>query len=365
MKQAFNSYNETINSWNAFLDHINSHRPNEKDTRQYGYPGPEIKDLGIPWAIWEEQFSLEDQTVDVSFERKLVQHLNSMRDRLNEARNNGVSWLLNNSSFLYDAAEINQVCFCVIPNLRIVGQSLKNFKLEEARVIAAEAVALKNKVEKNLKWIGEQEGIIKSVSDAANSIISDVDKAKNVLIDTTNKLNKSQADLNKHGMAGAFAATARKFTIQRVIFGLGFLVALVAIAFIGISTKDAYASIGENYMFVGVLVKNAPFVWLGWFSARQLGQITRVQQDYEFKTATALAFEAHKKEIIESDDADKELTKQFLKTVISNFGDNPVRLLPNSKNEHGHPIEELITKVADDKTFDRLVKVFESLKGKQ
>jgi predicted ArsR family transcriptional regulator len=93
--------------------------------------------------------------------------------------------------------------------------------------------------------------------------------------------------------------------------------------------------------------------------------MTRVQQDYEFKTATALAFEAHKKEIVEADDADKELTKQFLKVVTANFGDNPVRLLPNSNNEHGHPIEELIAKVSDDKTFERLVKVFESLKGKQ
>lgn len=365
MKQAFNAYNETIMSWDSFLDYINTHRPSEKDIRHYGYIGPEIKDLGIPWTIWEEQFSLEDQNVDASFERKLVQHLNSMRDRLNEAKNNGVQWLLNNSSFLCDAAEINQVCFCVIPNLRNIGQSLKNFKLDEARVIAAEAVALKNKVEEKLVWVAENTGIIKSVSDVANSTISDVDKAKTTLIDTTNKLNKSQADLNKHGMAGAFAATARKFTNQRLIFGAGFLVALVAIVCIGISSKDAYDSIGQSYAFVGALVKTAPFVWLGWFSARQLGQMTRVQQDYEFKTATALAFEAHKKEIIEEDDADKELIKQFLKTVISNFGDNPVRLLPNTKNEHGHPIEELITRVADDKTFDRLVKIFESLKGKQ
>ncbi len=364
MKQAFNSYNETKNSWNGFLDHINAHRSNEKDIRTYGYMGPEIKDLGIPWAIWEEQFSLEDKSVDASFERKLVQHLNSMRDRLNEARNNGVPWLLNNSSFLYDAAEINQICFCVIPPLRGSGKSLKNFKLDEARLIAAESVALKNKVEEKLKWVGEQEGIIKRVSETANSTISDVENAKKSLIDTTSKLNKSQADLNKHGMAGAFAAAARKFTIQRVIFGFGFFLALGGIACIGISSEAALGSIGENFAFVGALGKAAPFVWLGWFSVRQLGQMTRVQQDYEFKTATALAFEAHKKEIIENDEADRELTKHFLKAVISNFGDNPVRLLPNSKNEYGHPIEELITKVSDDKTFDRLVKVFDSLKGK-
>ena len=92
--------------------------------------------------------------------------------------------------------------------------------------------------------------------------------------------------------------------------------------------------------------------------------MTRVQQDYEFKKATALAFEAHKKEIVEADDADKELTKQFMKVVIANFGDNPVRLLPNSSKEHGHPIEESIAKVSDDKTFERLIKVFESLKSK-
>jgi len=364
MKQAFNSFTEAKASWSAFLEHIKIHRPNEQDIRQYGYFGPEIKDLAIPWTVWEEQFSLDDQAADAAYERKLVQHLNGMRDRLNEARGNGVPWLLNSSNFLYDVAEISQVCFCVIPNLRDVGKSLKQFKLDEARVIAAEAIALKNRVEEKLGWFGEQEGVIKGVSDAAKSTTTDVENAKSTLVDTTNKLKKSQADLNKHGMAGAFASAAKEFNNQRMIFGLGFFVALVAIVCIGISSKEAYNSIGESYAFVGALAKTAPFVWLGWFCVRQLGQMTRVQQDYEFKKATALAFEAHKKEIVEADDADKELTKQFMKVVIANFGDNPVRLLPNSSKEHGHPIEELIAKISDDKTFERLIKVFESLKSK-
>ena len=364
MKQAFNSYNEVRASWSAFLEHIKTHRPNEQDIRQYGHFGPEIKDLAIPWAVWEEQFSLDDQAADAAYERKLVQHLNSMRDRLNEARNNGVPWLLNNTNFLYDVAEISQVCFCVIPNLRDVGKSLKQFRLDEARVIAAEAVALKNRVEEKLGWVEEQEGVIKSVSDAAKTTTTDIESAKNTLVETTEKLKKSQADLNKQGMAGAFSSAAKAFNKQRMLFGFGFFIALVAIVCIGISSRDAYNSIGESYAFIGALAKTAPFVWLGWFCVRQLGQMTRVQQDYEFKKATALAFEAHKKEVVEADEADKELTKQFLKVVVANFGDNPVRLLPNSSNEHGHPIEELIAKVSDDKTFDRLVKVFESLKSK-
>jgi len=364
MKQALNSFKETQSAWTEFLEHIKVHRPNEQDIKQFGYFGPEIKDLAIPWTVWEEQFSLDDQPVDVTFERKLVQHLNSIRDRLNEGKNHGVPWLLNSSPFLNDVAEINQVCFGVMPNLRDLGKSIKNFKLDEVRVVAAEATALKNAVEQKLSWVGEQEKIIKNVSDVAGTTKTDLENAKNTLVDTINKLRKSQADLNKHGMAGAFASAAEKFNTQRMIFGGGFVIALIAIVCIGISSKAAYSSIGESYAFVGALAKTAPFIWLGWFCVRQLGQMTRVQQDYEFKTATALAFEAHKKEIVEADDADKELVKQFLKVVTANFGDNPVRLLPNTNNEHGHPIEELIAKVSDDKTFDRLIKVFESLKGK-
>ena len=365
MKQALNSFKETQSAWIDFLEHIKLNRPNEQDIKQSGYFGPEIKDLAIPWTVWYEQFSLEDQPVDVTFERRLVQYLTSMRDRLNEGRNNGVPWLLNSSSFLNDIADINQICFGVMPNLRDVGKSIKIFKLDEARVIAAETSALKNIVEQKLKWVGEQEVVIKSVSDVADKTKTDIDNVSAILVETSNKLKKSQADLSKHGMAGAFASAAEKFNNQRIIFGVGFAIALIAIICNGISSKDAFNSIGENYAFVGALAKTAPFIWLGWFCVRQLGQMTRVQQDYEFKTATALAFEAHKKEMSEADEADKELTKQFLKVVTVNFGDNPVRLLPNSNSEHGHPIEELIAKVSDDKTFDRLVKVFESLKGKQ
>ncbi len=131
---------------------------------------------------------------------------------------------------------------------------------------------------------------------------------------------------------------------------------------IGYDNRLVLSTIGTDLKFMGVILSASPWVWLGWFCVRQLGQMTRIQQDYEFKTATALAFEAHKRELTAGDGADAELSKQFLKTVVQNFGDNPVRLLPDSKNEHGHPIEELISKVSDDKTFDRLVKVFESLK---
>lgn len=38
----------------------------------------------------------------------------------------------------------------------------------------------------------------------------------------------------------------------------------------------------------------APFIWLGWFSAVQYGNIIRVQEDYAFKKATSIAFQGYR-----------------------------------------------------------------------
>lgn len=75
----------------------------------------------------------------------------------------------------------------------------------------------------------------------------------------------------------------------------------------------------------------APAVWLGWYAARQLGRISRVQEDYEFKVATALAYQSYRDEIRAL--ASEELREKFAEVVIENFGNNPVRLYESTKHD--------------------------------
>lgn len=104
----------------------------------------------------------------------------------------------------------------------------------------------------------------------------------------------------------------------------------------------------------------APAIWLGWFSARQIGILARIQQDYAYKASTAVGFEGYKKEVASAND--QALSKQLLETAITNFGENPVRLYDKKSDDHGHPIEALIEKIKDPETRNFVIEMFKALK---
>src|SRR5690606_1728041 len=96
----------------------------------------------------------------------------------------------------------------------------------------------------------------------------------------------------------------------------------------------------------------APMVWLGWYAARQVGRLNVLQEDYEYKAATALAFESYRKEIEAS--GDETLKLELLRTTIRNFGDIPVRLLELNDGDSATPTEELLRKLEADGTLGLL-----------
>jgi hypothetical protein len=107
----------------------------------------------------------------------------------------------------------------------------------------------------------------------------------------------------------------------------------------------------------------APVVWLGWYSARQVGRISRVQEDYEYKAASALAFQAYKEEARLG--GDPEMEKKLLDHAIRTFGDNPVRLYENHTSEPVTPLQAAIKELPPEKIAAILAAVGEqSLKAK-
>ena len=99
------------------------------------------------------------------------------------------------------------------------------------------------------------------------------------------------------------------------------------------------------------LALTAPFIWLGWFSARQHGFTSRLREDYAYKEASAKSFEGYKREAKE---VDPEMLKKLLEQAIKNLGDNPIRIY-DGKNNHPSPTHELFDSIMkDDKSFGKL-----------
>jgi hypothetical protein len=145
----------------------------------------------------------------------------------------------------------------------------------------------------------------------------------------------------------------------------GFFVALIyiALALAGVAGRwiGIEPPVGQEY-WVRILYHiplASPGIWFGWFAARSAGLSARIQQDYAYKVATAQAFEAHKKEVHSPESGD--LMARLLDVTIRNFGDNPIRLY-EGKGLEGHPVEGLKSLLADDKQFEKAVRLLEALR---
>jgi hypothetical protein len=191
------------------------------------------------------------------------------------------------------------------------------------------------------------------------------------------KISKAIADLNRQGLAGSFANSARRLGYERIGWLGAFIIAIAYLIWIAGSTFSAgpnsllelirqFSSNAETNVqspsfwerVLHFLPLFAPGIWLGWFAARNASLTARIQQDYTYKVATAQSCEAYKREVEAS--GDKELAAKLLETTIRNFGDNPIRIYDGTGFE-GHPLESLKS-VMDDKQFDKLIKLLDTLK---
>lgn len=88
-----------------------------------------------------------------------------------------------------------------------------------------------------------------------------------------------------------------------------------------------------------------------------------MQEDYEYKAASALAFQSYKDEAKLG--GDPELEKKLLEHAIKTFGENPVRLYENHLTEPVSPLQAAIKELPPEKIAAILAAVGEqSLKAK-
>jgi hypothetical protein len=139
------------------------------------------------------------------------------------------------------------------------------------------------------------------------------------------------------GMASSFRTM--KLDLERGLkyWLFAFIGAVLVVAEVGLLYIAPALSSRDWVEVITKLPLTFPFIWLGWFFAKQYGHTTRLREDYSFKYASAMAFEAHKREAKE---IDADLLKRLLEISIKNFSDNPLRIFDN--DHHVSPVHETL-----------------------
>ncbi|MEO7066928.1 MAG: hypothetical protein ABI114_08490 [Rhodanobacter sp.] len=233
-----------------------------------------------------------------------------------------------------------------------------NARLEKLAVEATDsantASAQKGEIEKLLKTVVELKTAADTREDELGKRVAAVDKhlketdilAKNAYKSVEEALRK----VRDQGLAHSFQERSTALEGERRIWTLMFvgsaLVLLtIAIVFAVDLTQMTYEALLVNFLRrVGVA---APLIWVGWYSARQVGRIVRVQEDYEYKAASALAFQAYNEEAKLG--ADPEMGKKLLELAITTFGENPVRLYGTHDSEPVSPLQAAIKELPAEK----------------
>jgi len=178
-----------------------------------------------------------------------------------------------------------------------------------------------------------------------------------------NKIDGLLADANRTGMAASF--TNRRVWLIAPLLGWLFIFgcSIASLWYMGVTHIVPILNSTNPATWEQLplrLALTAPFVWLGWFSARQYGYTSRLREDYAYKEASAKSFEGYKREAKE---VDQEMLQKLLEQAIKNLGDNPIRIYDGHEN-HGSPFHEFFEKILkDEKAMNQLKDLISKVKS--
>ncbi|MHB1058815.1 MAG: hypothetical protein ACYC0F_13140 [Rhodanobacter sp.] len=216
------------------------------------------------------------------------------------------------------------------------------------------ASAQKGEIEKLLKIILELKASADKREEDLKKRVAEVDEQLVVTDKAAKAAYKSVEDalrkVRDQGLAHSFQARSTSLKGERVFWTVVFIVTALGLLWLSIRFAADLTEMTYQSLIVNALRKiglAAPLIWIGWYSARQVGRIVRVQEDYEYKAASALAFQAYKEEAALG--ADPDLQKKLLELAITTFGENPVRLYGNHESEPASPLQAAIKELPPEK----------------
>lgn len=191
---------------------------------------------------------------------------------------------------------------------------------------------------------------------AKEKAVADLARATNAMSEAEQKemaarnaLNAALQNVRRQGLSGAFFEKVVDVKEQHrreqwtFNLSLGWL-ALVGSVGLGLELWQGTPQGIEQWLMrlMRLLLLATPGVWIAWLAAKRLGALNRILSDYEFKSATALAFDSYRQEIESSGNA--ELGADLLRTAVATFGENPTRYYDSSKDDAVMPSEHFLDK---------------------
>jgi hypothetical protein len=216
-----------------------------------------------------------------------------------------------------------------------------NQELGEAKKIHIEAQKIRGET---------QSTAAKTKTDLDNStsaLTSAIDQEKQTQIRLTKALQNAQME----GLAGSFTrmkddtSEVIKTEQKRFEWALIYLI-VIAVGGLLIEASSGFpkTTVEEfSFRMVKMLSVAAPGIWVAWTTSRKLSALNRVFSDYEYKSASALAYESYRQTVAEA--GSDELKQQLLAFAIRSFGENPTHYYDSAKNEASSPFESFLDRV--------------------
>ena len=211
--------------------------------------------------------------------------------------------------------------------------------------------------------LAQEDSLAKRIESTQKTITTTDAEAKAAL----ESVRQALKQVRDQGLAGAFQSRSRNLGKERFVWGSIFLASIILLVCLAIRFSVDLTELTYESLTVNLLRRlglAAPAVWLGWYAATQLGRVSRVQEDYEYKTASALAYQSYKEEIgALEDDA---LLEKLADIAISNFGESPVRLYEKGPHDDAvTPIQAAVKELPPEKIAAVLAAIGEqSIKSK-
>jgi hypothetical protein len=196
-------------------------------------------------------------------------------------------------------------------------------------------------------------GILKATTESIPEFEKNRDeitrKCDEILAEAKIRLDAS----SKVGMAVSFSDQAKAYIWPRRLWLASFVLSLIGIVVIAkcyiLQEILKLEGVDRLSHFLTDLPLTLPFIWLAWFSALRFSQLGRLREDYAFKVATALALDGYRKQ---AEDLSPALQEKLLDLAVTNFGENPLRLMTKDSAKDAHPLAGII----DENSWSEILK---------
>jgi hypothetical protein len=222
-----------------------------------------------------------------------------------------------------------------------------NTTLKEAKDTLAEAAVLKAQAEALVKTATTANELAANKFSTAENDLTEATKKQ---IATNDRLNKALQSAQMEGLAGSFTKRAEEAELMikteqdRFESALKYL-AIIAGATLLYGIFLGFPKTTDEFFFrlIHTLSLATPGIWIAWTATRKLAALNRILSDYQYKSASALAYESYRQAVAAA--GDDALEKQLLAFAIRSFGENPTRYYDSAQNDPSSPADSWLSKL--------------------